>query len=573
MSGRASGLVVVLVSLLLAVNTGTPAQTISGVLFHDRDGDGVLDEGEEALSGVGVRLYGQPDAGGSFDQTVSSAADGSFVLAPGNGCYLLAIDDPPGWRRSFARTDARAEGSPGYVEPVGLRRFGGAPELLGNLLTGTVRYTALGDSIAWNWNSCFDSSSFWYSQQLRDRLRCVAPSAIVDLDEAAIKGEHTDDLLIDDGGELNNVFRVIDIQPELVTISMIGNDLLGVEPGASPTQEEINTAVREVIDARANLQEVLSSLVSEIPHATIELNTLYDNLAWNCMSSNSEPFHNEWLPIVARLLRDVAWGQARRVTNAEVYLEFAHENLLDVCNGFTDQICHFLGDDIHPRHSGYEIIREKLWEALDGVNLGPKDGAGAVNISSADHGYLERVIRLLPTASEARDGAQLTGAEAAYDDDDAGLAATIRLGINAEEVRFSGFPGWYDEVVPVKVIAGIRFKTFGSVTDDFYRVEASRNGTFRAPPGHAFSPTSWDFYTPIVGSGGPNQPNPGDFPSVEVLAVPNVAGIRTASATLTKDPVLRPDGSGYDWPPLTLNELAATVIRVAAAPVASTPGD
>ena len=41
--------------------------------------------------------------------------------------------------------------------------------------------------------------------------------------KAAIKGEHTDDLLVDEGGETNNVFRVIDQQSELVTIYVVGS--------------------------------------------------------------------------------------------------------------------------------------------------------------------------------------------------------------------------------------------------------------------------------------------------------------------------------------------------------------
>ncbi len=239
------------------------AQTVSGTVFEDLDGDGVRDAGEAALEGIAVRLYGQQDAGGTFDTTVTTAPDGSFSFSPGDGCYLLQIVDPPGWRRSLARIDERVEGSAGYTRPVGLRRFGGAPELLDRLVAGAVRYTSMGDSIAYNWNSCFDTSSFWYSRQVRDRLRCVSPSGQVNLDEAAIKGEDTDDLLIDEQGELNNVFRVIEVQSKLVTISMVGNDLLDDEPASDPpTQAETNRFAAALIDSRQNLQEALSALIS-----------------------------------------------------------------------------------------------------------------------------------------------------------------------------------------------------------------------------------------------------------------------------------------------------------------------
>ncbi len=540
------------------------AQEVSGRVFHDKNGNGIVDAGEEGLADVAVRLAGQADSSGTLDQSTATATDGLFSFSPGNGCYLLRVEDPPGWRRTLARYDRRAEGSAGYVHPVGLRRWGGAPELLASALAGNVRYSSLGDSIAWNWNSCFDTSSFWYSKEVRDRLRCAFPGASVTLDEAAVKGEHSDDLLLDES-DMNNVFRVIDAQSELVTISIIGNDLLGDEPGANPTQEDINRAVEEVLDSRANLQEILSSLVAGIPDAAIELNTLYDNLADDC---NSSPFHTEWLPLVNQMLRDLAWGQARRVTNAEVSAEFALEDLTGGCDGFEDQICHFLGDDIHPTGDGYEIIREKVWESIGGASLGPKDALGASSLDGADHGYLRRVHRLLPTRAEALAGAALEDGENAFDDDDGGLAARATLGLGSEEVRFAGFPAWLDELVPVRVVAGVRYHTSGAVTGDFYRIEASVDGAFRAPAGHAYTPTDWNFYTPIVGSGGPNAPALApDYPGVKTLVQPNVATPRTASATLTKNPVVSADGRGYEWPALTLEELGTTEIRLVAAPV------
>lgn len=550
------------------------AQTVSGTTFHDRNANGIKDAGEEGLAGVRLHLYGQRDAGGAYDQTVSSSGSGAFSFSPANGCFLLDIEDPPGWRRTLARTDRVLVDTPGYTAPVGLRRFGAGMPLLERMLAGNLRYSSLGDSIAWNWNVCGYTSKFWYSRQVRDRLACAVPSSAITLDEAAVKGEHTDHLLIDDS-DLNNVFRVIEAQSDLVTISIIGNDLLNVEPDPNPTPAQINRAVAEVLDARQNLQEILSSLTSEIPQATIELNTLYDNLADKCKTGNSDPFHVEWLPLLNQMLRDLAWGQIRRAANAEVFLEFSHEDLANACAGFTGNICHFLNlDEIHPTNPGYQIIREKVWESLGGANLGPKDALGAASISGADHGYLQRVLRLFPSRFETRQGAVVTTPEAAFSETDGGAGAAVRLGIGAEEFRLTGFPDWYDEVTPVKVIAGIRYRTTGTVTDDFYRVEASINGTFRPPVGHTYSPTNWVFFTPLVGSGGPNMPaeNP-DYPAVKTLVRPNVPSNREVSATLTKNPVLAPGGSRYDWPAVTRQELGTATVRLAAAPVAGTAGD
>lgn len=562
-----------LAAALLAAALPAAAQTVSGSAFHDRNANGVRDAGEEAIAGVPVRVAGQRDAGGAFDQSAATTASGGFSFSPGNGCYVVDLEDPAGWRRTFARTDEFAQGTAGYNRPAGVRRVGAGMALLETLLAGNLRYTSMGDSIGWNWNSCFDTSTFWYSRQVRDRLKCVAPSATVALDEAAVKGEHTDDLLVDEA-DLNNVFRVIDAQSKFVTISIIGNDLLNAEPPDNPTQQQVNAAVAEIIDSRQNLQEILSSLVAGIPGATIELNTLYDNLADTCATENSTAFHREWVPLVNRVLREVAWGQARRVTNAEVSLEFAHEDLQNGCTGFQGQICHFLGDDIHPTATGYAIIREKVWESIGGANLGPKDGNAATSLAGLDHGYLQRVLRLYPTAWEARGGAQATDPAAAFSEADGGAGASVRLGTGSEEFRLSGFPGWYDEVVPVKVVAGVRYRTTGNVTDDLYRIEASVNDQFRPPAGHPYSATSWIFFTPLVGGGGPNAPAEGpDYSNAKLLVRSNVASYREVSATLMKNPLPAPSGKGYDWPALTTSELGTTTLRVASAPQAGTPGD
>jgi len=77
-----------------------------------------------------------------------------------------------------------------------------------------------------------------------------------------------------------------------------------------------------------------------------------------------------------------------------------------------------------------------------------------------------------------------------------------------------------------------------------------------------------------VGGGGPNQPpeNP-DYPSEEILALPNVATYREVSATLSKNPILLVGAADYQWPALTASDLATTTIRAASAPRAGTVGN
>lgn len=563
--------------VLLAASVALPAsgQSVGGTAFEDRNANGIRDPGEPAIEGVLVILFGTPDAGGAVDQTVATSATGSYAFSPGNGCYLVAPQDPAGWRLSWSRQELVPKSTAGYAFPVGYPRIAKADRGIANLKSGTYRFTAMGDSIAWNFNFCGYPESFWYAKRIRERIACTAPSASVTLDQAAVKGEHSDDLLVDDTADLNNVFRVIELQPKLVTISMIGNDLLGVDPAGNPTQEQVNRAVAEVLDARQNLQEAISALVSEIPAADVVLNSLYDNLAYNCYTGDTSPFHRTWLPIVNRILRDLAWGQARRGSVLEAASEFAQENQAAACTGFDGMICRdFFGfDEIHPTNNGFTIMREKGWEALGGVNLGPKDALSRTT-QTADFGYLRRVRRLFPSTWEARNGASIANGAAAGSDADGEAAASITLGIGTEEGRFTGFPDWLDEDVIVKAVAGVKYRTAGTVTDDFYRMEASVTGQFRAPPGHPYSPTNWNFYTPLVGGGGPNAPaeNP-DYGNAKLLVRPNVATNREVTAALTKNPILPGGASDYQWPAVTQADLATTAIRVAAAPVAGTAGN
>jgi hypothetical protein len=259
----------------------------------------------------------------------------------------------------------------------------------------------------------------------------------------------------------------------------------------------------------------------------------------------------------------------------EVAAEFAHEDQLGACTGFEGMICQgFLGlDGIHPNATGYTIVREKLWEAVGGVLLGAGDALGRTSIGGVEYGYLRRIGRLYPTSWETRGGALVVDPAAALTDQDGGAPATVTLGAAAEEFRLAGIPDWFDELVILRVIAGVRYRTTGTVADDAYRIQVSVTDSFEAPPAHDYTPTSWNFFTPLVGAGGPDQPVAGDYPGAEVLVIPDVPDYREVSATLTKDPTLPPGAAEYEWPAVTHVDLATTTFRVATAPVAGTPGN
>jgi len=558
--------------LAFALAAPTAAQTVSGLLFEDRDGDGIHDPGEPLLAGVQVDLAGMQSGAVPLMTSMTTGADGIFQFAPGDGAYLLAPIDPPGWRLGPSRSDGFAVGTTPYAIPVGQPRFAKLDHGIGNLADGAYRMTVIGDSIAVNFSLCQLGQGFAYSQAVLDRIGQTAGNPSLTLDEEAFSGAHSDDL--HDPLSANYVRQIIGFSPppDLVTLSMIGNDLLGVEPSGTPGQSDINLLARELQDSRQNLQEALSSLTSALGEADIVLNTLYDNEADACSTTG---LHRAWIPILDRILRDLAWGQTRRVSINEVAAEFAHEDQLGVCTGFDGMICQgFLGlDGIHPNATGYTIVTEKLWEAAGGVLLGPTDARKRASIPGIEYGYLRRIARLYPTQWETRGGAVVVDPAAALTEQDGGAPAIITLGAAAEEFRLAGLPDWFDELAIVRAIAGVRYRTTGTVGDDAYRIQASVTDQFEAPPGHDYSPTSWNFFTPLVGAGGPDQPVAGDFPNAEVLVMPDVPAYREVSATLTKNPVLPAGAAEYEWPPLSHADLATTTFRVAAAPVAGTPGN
>lgn len=577
MNGRQSAMArrtiaVLAAAFLLTLAWPVGAQTVSGMLFEDRDGDGIHDPGEPLIAGLQVDLAGMQAGLVPFAASMTTAADGIFQFAPGDGVYLLAPVDPPGWRLGSSRSDGFAAGSTPYGFPIGQPRFAKLDRGIVNLADDAYRMTVIGDSIAANFSLCQLGQAFAYSQAVLDRIGQTAGNPLLSLDEEAFLGAHSDDM--HDPMSANYVRQIIGFSPppDLVTLSMIGNDLLGVEPSGTPAQDDINLLARELQDARQNIQEALSALISALPDADVVLNTLYDNEADECSTTG---LHRTWVPILDRILRDLAWGQARRVSVNEVAAEFAHEDHLGSCTGFEGMICQgFLGlDGIHPNADGYTIVREKLWEGVGGIQLGAADNLGRTSIDGIDFGYLHVIGRLYPSSWETRGGAVVVNPTAALTDQDGGTPAIVTLGAGTEEFRLAGLPDWFDELAIVRVIAGVRYRTTGTVADDAYRIQASVTDQFDAPPGHNYTPTSWNFFTPLVGAGGPDQPVAGDYPGAQVLVIPDVPVYREVSATLTKNPTLAPGAAEYEWPAVTYADLATTTFRVAAAPLAGTPGN
>lgn len=505
--------------VLLALSASVRAQTVDGTLFHDFDRDGVRDAGEPALVGVPITLYGED---GNFDQTVSSAADGRYSFTAINGLkYVLEAVPGGSWRLSFQDLGADADPIPDY--PQGRRRPGLAEFLVTHLRASSpsapLLHVALGDSIAYGFNLC-DSPS--------GKNDYVTPLTTAKLDRAgsatlskqAVLGYETRDLL--DPAATGTIFDAIALAPQLVSISIGGNDFLADDGDHARTAANL-------VSARQNLQELLSTLLTELPDCDVVLNTVYDNEGGN------DSFHDLWGPVWNQVLRDVAWGQRRRVAIAEIWPDYEHEDPATGGKlGEDNLICQFFGlDGIHPKKLGYDLHEEKVWQGLGGVTA---DSGG----ETRDFGFLQRLGSRFATIATDVGGGASNLADALVEDD---VGAVIPAG--NREVRLSGF-----DATPVgmlaQVVAKVRYRTVRPSTDDDYRFECAVDGAFAAP---GSTSSTWNTIVPIVGGAGNGVP---------VLASRDQGFWRDVSATLTAGAEI--DGR----PSLTWADLATLAVRATA---------
>ncbi len=500
-----------------------PAQAIDGTLFHDVDRDGVRDPGEPALPGIAVTLYGED---GNFDQTVASGADGRFSFAATAGLqYVLDVAPGAAWRLSFQ--DLGADPDPIPAWPQGRRRPGFAEGLVARLRASTpgspLVHVALGDSIGYGFNLC-DSPG--------GKNDYVTPLTTVKLDRAGSAtlqklpelGYETADLL--NPAQPGTIYDAIAAGAQLVTLSIGGNDFLADDGNHAATAANL-------VAARQNLQELLSTLESELPDAAIVLNTVYDN------ESGLDAFHNEWAGVWNQALRDVTWGQRRRVAIAEVWPDYEHEDpATGTLLGEDDLICSFFGlDKIHPKKRGYDLHEEKVWQGIGGVT------AAVAATETRDLGFVQRLASRFATVATDVGGGASNLSDALVEDD---VGAVIPAG--ASEVRLSGFDATPSGLLS-QVVVKARYRTVAPSTDDDYRFEASVDGSFAAP---GATSSTWNTRVPIVGGAGNGAP---------VLASRDQGFWRDVSALVTK-------GAPEDGAPtLAWGDLANLAVRLVGLPV------
>ncbi len=518
-------------ALLVVACLPVNAATIGGTLYNDLNRNGQQDAGEQPLAGITVQLQG---AEGTVNESVVTVADGSYAFASlGDGDYIVAVPAVSQLRASLP--SQAAETAPISNFPFGLPRYSGMARTVTNLdlfgqSASTYLHMALGDSIGFGFSVCGSLlGGEGYIEPVTDRL-ARATATDVEVAKQAIPGHESADLLIPGLGPdfplfFNDIFRAIDRGSALVSISIGGNDFLGPDGGGDPA------LAAALVDARRNIQEILSTLQTELPFADIEINTVYDP------EEGDNALYNTWVPIWNQVLRETAWGQVRRVTIAEAYRDFAHDTGGTIF-GEPGLVCNdiFGLDGIHPTVPGYDVLEEKLWQAFGGITL-----AGGADRLDVDLGFQRSVpVGQATSFSDISGTAQNPQDAIGFDNNGALISA------DSAEFRVQGFapqvpPGVEAQAAVIKV----RYRTTGAPLDDYYVIEASLDGTFSAP---GSTPSTWNTLIPLVGSAG----NDG----AERLAFPDQPDYRVVSAALyTGAPV---DGSGA----VSLADLATLSVRV-----------
>jgi hypothetical protein len=515
---RAASAFSVLVLFTVLVSIGS-AQTVSGQLYHDIDRDGVQDPGEPGLAGVPVALYGNH---GGVDLANTSDGSGSFQFSPpASALYAVEVTWPGDRRPSLLELAGDAAPIPNF--PRGRRRAGTLPFAVNNLRQATVGspylHVGIGDSIAFGFNLCgspFGTNG--YLEPYTDRLNDVAAAA--SLNKIAVPGYETFELLLTSSA--GNIFETISLAPDLVTISIGGNDFLGDDGNHSATAANI-------VAAKQNVQELISTLLTELPQCDVIVNTVYDN------EDGNDNFHNLWAPLWNQMLRDVAWGQTRAVGIAEVWPEFSHlDPWTSQVVGEPDLICMFLGlDEIHPTNTGYTVHREKVWQATGGANV------GASGDTLLTLGSLQNMESRSPTVAQDIAGGTSNPNSALTQD---GTGALVPGGTG--ELHLSGFDSTARGLL-AQVVVNVRYRTSALPVDDYYRLEASVDGTFSAPGSTA---STWNTIVPIVGGAGNN--------GAEILAFPHQPSYRTVSTVVSQG---APDNGD---PSLTWSDLANLKVRL-----------
>ena len=198
--------------------------------------------------------------------------------------------------------------------------------------TGHTRYMALGDSIAAGYGALPATQGYVYLLY-QDSVFDTVPNTL--FCNAAVPGATSKDVLD------HQVPQVALFHPNVITLTVGGNDLFAIMEGADPEQV-LNTFAM-------NLQQILYKLRMESPDARIYVSNQY--------SVPEIAGSDQIIPVFNNVVSQVA--QAFGVTVVDVYSAFEGRSgllLIERHDAAPDQA--------HPTNAGYRVIAGAFEEAV-----------------------------------------------------------------------------------------------------------------------------------------------------------------------------------------------------------------
>ena len=121
--------------------------TLSGVVYYDKDADGVRDEGEEGLSNIEVKF----DSGG-WNTTLNTDAAGKFTIPLNPATWTVSVNPPDGYDAPKGSVEAVIESAGDTVDTIAFGLVdegevlpaGGAPIPASTIIAGLFGLLAIG---------------------------------------------------------------------------------------------------------------------------------------------------------------------------------------------------------------------------------------------------------------------------------------------------------------------------------------------------------------------------------------------------------------------------------------------
>ena len=206
-----------------------------------------------------------------------------------------------------------------------------------------TRYLAMGDSLSAGYGAMPATRGFTYDLYESGVIDHVWNTLLCDM---AVPGALSQDVLAYQVPQVQRFFKSTGHEyPQVITLTVGGNDMLAVLDGADPAVVLKNLA--------ANLYAILGSLHKDFPSARIYLANMYD-------PKLDVPGENQLVLMLNQTIATVVQAfPANAVTLVDVYSAFQGKKGL-----LLSDFPHADPGQIHPSNAGYRVMAREFAEAI-----------------------------------------------------------------------------------------------------------------------------------------------------------------------------------------------------------------